>query len=222
MSTKVLQELITLQSGTQIVIDKIAEIIVNELTNQQALAAGLGEDPDLYKARVYTQRFNPLDQFENDKTPLINIEMSDDSTSLSVTGTSGKNQKSTSIFIDCYGAGQAGSNGTGQIVADKSAAMEANRISSLIRYILTSDINDNIQLDRKLVNSVVLVSEQFFVPDFDSRQSGPVCAMRLTLQCNINDQVIVNNGVPLESIVVDIERDDSGQVYTTVEYDYTQ
>ena len=60
------------------------------------------------------------------------------------------------------------------------------------------------------------------MPDFDNHDFGPVVAMRISVQCNIIEQPMINNGVPLESIIIDIEKDDTGLVYATAEFDYTE
>lgn len=221
MTTKVINELIEYKSGVQIVIDKIAEILVNELANQQAIAISEGKDPDKYKGRVFTDRYEPLDQFKKNKTPLANIFESDDSTKLGSTATSGKTQDMVTVFIDCYGIGSAKQTASGHTPADLDATNSCRNFSDLVRRILSADINENLQLDRKVVNSVIITSGQLFIPDFNARQLEPVMAKRLTLQCNVIDQPMVNNGVPLESVIIDIEKSDSGEVYATAEYDYT-
>ena len=61
---------------------------------------------------------------------------------------------------------------------------------------------------------------QYLEPDFDSRQLGPVVVKRLTLQCNVMDLPVINNGVELQGVVVDIERGDSGEIYAKIELNY--
>jgi len=101
MSVKVLTESVSFSSNIQVVIDKIAEILVYELANQQSLAT----TPDDYDIRVYTDRFQPLDQFKKDKTSLVNIELSDSVIQSSVTATFGKQQESVTINLYVYSVG---------------------------------------------------------------------------------------------------------------------
>jgi hypothetical protein len=42
--------------------------------------------------------------------------------------------------------------------------------------------------------------------------------MRIALRCNVIEEPLINFGVKLESIVIDIEKDTTGRVYTTLEY----
>ena len=107
MTTDVLNELIEFKSGTQTLIDKIGEILVNEFANQQALAVSGGKDPERYDIRVFTDRFEPLDQFKKDRRSLVNITLSDDTTRTASTATFGDNQKAVTLFIDCFGVGVA-------------------------------------------------------------------------------------------------------------------
>lgn len=221
MTTNVLTELIEFKSGTQTLINKIAEVLVNEFANQQALAVAGGKDPTPYDIRVFTNRFKPFDQFKTDFRPLINITLSDDSTKTSVTGVYGDNQKATTILIDCFGVGIATETPEGHTPADLAAALSVQDAANLVRYILRADINFNLQLPLKLFNSVVMQSEQYLAPDFNEQQEAPVVAMRLMLTANVTDKTMINNGAELDSIVIDIERGDSGEIYATAEYDYT-
>lgn len=221
MTTNVLTELIAFKSGTQTLIDKIAEILVNEFANQQALAVLAAVDPTPYDIRVFADRFDPLDQFKKDSRPLINITLSDDSTRTAVTATYGDNQKAVTILIDCFGVGVASETVEGHTPADLDASRDAKAAANLVRYILAADINQNLQLPLKLFNSVVMQSEQYLAPDFNSRQEKPVVAMRLMLVANVTDKTMINNGVELDQIVIDVERGNSGEIYATAEYNYT-
>lgn len=222
MATNLISDLIDLSSNPiQLVIDKIGEILINESANQQALAVSSMLDPSLYELRVFADRFNPLDNMKINTTPVVSIKESDDSKKLSVSGTHGKQQKLLTLNIDCFGIGRAKETAEGHRPADLDASQDARRVANLVNKILKADINDNLQLDRKIVNSVNITGEQYFEPDFDSQQLGPVVVKRITLQCNVTDAPIINNGVPLEGVVLDIKRDDSGEIYTTMEFDFT-
>lgn len=222
MTTDVISELIDLSDNTiQLVIDKVGEILVNESANQQALALLGGKDPTLYELRVFADRFNPFDNMKTDTTPIVSIKESDDSKKLGVSANFGKQQKLLTLNIDCFGIGRAEETAQGHRPADLDASQDCRRVANIVNKILKADINENLQLDRKLVNSVNITGEQYFEPDFDSRQFGPVVVKRITLQCNVTDTPMINNGVPLLGIVVDVERGDSGEIYTTCEYDYT-
>ena len=222
MSTKVLTELIPHSSNIQLVIDRIAEILVNELSNQQALAPVNGGTAADYDVRVYIDRFNPLDQFKTDKRSLVNIELSDDTTQTNVTANHGKQQETVTINLYVYATGTARDTPRGHMPADKDASNKVKKDANVIKRILKADINENLQLPRTIVNSVIIQSGQYLVPDFDNRDFGAVVAERVSVTCNIIEQPMINNGVELESIVIDIEKEDTGLVYTTLEYDYTE
>lgn len=224
MSVRTLTELIPYSSNVQLVIDRIAEILVYELANQRVLAGANASDYDI---RVFTDRFNPLDQFSNDNRSLVNIELSDESTQTNVTATHGKQQESVTINLYVYSVGVASETPTGHIPADYDAAIKVKKTRNIINRILKADINANLQFDthderKNIVNSVKIVSGQYLIPDFDNRDFGPTVAMRISLTCNIIEEPMINNGVPLESIVINIEKDDTGQVYAKLEYDYTE
>jgi hypothetical protein len=221
MATSPLTDLIDLSANPiQLVIDKVSEILVNETANQQTLATDAGEDPEPYRFRVFADRFAPFDNMREDRTPLVSIKESDDSKKLSISGNHGKQQKLLTLNVDCFGVGKAEQTAEGHRPADLDASQDCRRLANLVNKILKADINENLQLDRKIVNSVNIVSEQYLEPDFDSRQLGPVVVKRITLQCNIMDLPEINNGVELQGILVDIERSDSGEIYASCEYDY--
>ncbi len=221
MSVKVLTELIPYSSNTQVVIDRIGEILAAELANQQALAPGNGGDPADYDIRVYTDRFDPLDQFKKDKRPLVNIELSDDTAQTNVIATSGKQQTATTINLYIYTVGVSSETAEGHTPADLMASISVKKTKNIIQRILKADINWNLQLEPKVVNSVIIQAGQYLVPDFNNRDFGPVVAMRISVQCNIIEQPMINSGVPLELMVIDIEKDDTGLIYATLEYDLT-
>lgn len=220
MSVKVLTESIPVSNNVQLVMDRIAEILVYELANQRTLNPA---EADSFDIRVYTDRFSPLDQFKKDKRSLVNIELSDDSMQSNVTAIHGKQQESVTINLYVYSVGTSTETADGHTPADLDAAVKVKQTRNIINRILKADINANLQFDTKeersnIVNSVKIEAGQYLVPDFDNRDFGPVVAMRIALSCNIIEKPMINNGVPFESIVIDIEKDDTGLVYTTLEY----
>ena len=221
MTTSVLTELIDVDiNPIQLVIDKVSEILVNEAKNQQALAIAAGFDHLSYDFRVFADRFDPLDSVKKDKRAIVSIKESDNSKKLSVSGNHGKQQKLLTLNIDCFGIGSAEQTIEGHRPADMDASHNARRLSNLVNHILKSEINFNLQLDPKIVNSVNIVSEQYLEPDFDSRMLGPIVVKRLTLQCNVTDFPKINKGVEFEGVIVDIERGDSGEIYAKIEQNY--
>ena len=223
MATNLLPSLIDLSNNPiQVLILKIGEVLVNESANQQAKAIAEGKDPEPYKMRVIADRFNPLDELKTNTTPLVSIEESDDSRLIESSGGHGKQRKLVSINIDCLGTGVAKQTDTGHRPADLDATERCRNLANLVNKILVlADLNNNLGLDRKYFNSMGIQSEQVLNVDFDSRQMQPTIAKRLVLQCRVTDTPVINEGVPLDSIVVDIERGDSGEIYTTMEFDFT-
>lgn len=222
MSVNTLTELVPYASNVQVVIDRIAEILVNELANQQALAPGNGGNAADYDIRVFTDRFYPVDQFSTDKRPVINVRLSDQAVLPKVTATHGKRQDTVTIAVYAYAVGTSKETVDGHITADYEASVKVKKIQNVINRILKADINSNLQLPRTVVNSVIIESGQYLMPDFDNRDFEPVIAMRTTVTCNVTEQPVVNNGLPMESIVIDIEKDDTGLVSATLEYDLTE
>lgn len=196
----------------QIVIDRLSELLLFECENQKDLAYKAGADPKQYHFKVINDRFNPYDNFKDDSTPLVSIKESDDSNRTEQSANFGKQHKLLTLHIDCFGVGRAESTEDGHRPADLDAVTDCRRLSALVSAILKADVNENLQLDRRLVNSVALVSEQFFIPEFDGRQMSPVCAKRITLQCNIIDTPPQQDGGLFDEIAVNVRHGKNGEV----------
>ena len=119
-----LDTLIDKQDGFEIVRDQIAAILATEIANQQTLASQAGRNPDEWKVRVFSERSNPWDQFQNDpadRSPLVNVWY-DNSTFPLNTSNVVEKQKGEGVFnLDCYGYGKSADDPTGGHLGDRPA-----------------------------------------------------------------------------------------------------
>lgn len=134
-----IETLITGQDAFEIIRDQIALILVTEIANQQVLAAGAGEDPELWKVRIYKERGNAWEQYLNDPadtSPLCNI-WCDGGNYLMGSSNTIKRQNAESVFnLDCYGYGKSGDDGAGHLAGDLLAVENTHRAYRLVRRIL--------------------------------------------------------------------------------------
>lgn len=211
---------------SEIVRDKIAAILLAESTSQQALAVVAGEDPKLWKLRVFTDRSNPWEEWLNlevddtsaDLAPIVNITLNSIDYSGKVGDTVERQTASGSFWLDCYGVGFSSANGSGHIAGDALAAREASRCARLVRNILMSSIYTYLDLPRGTVGKRWITTSQMFQPDIDSQSRIKVVGSRISFSADFNEFSPQYVGSPLESIAIDVLRLETGEVYLTAEY----
>jgi hypothetical protein len=210
-------ELITKQDNFEIIRDQIAAILTVELANQKTLSGGVPQP------LVFIERSNPWGQFIEaaDVMPsLINVwfdsETFDESTSNVV-----ERQTTAGIFnIDCYGAAVSLDDGNpagGHQPADLAAALEAQRTGRLARNILMAGVYTYLGL-RGLVGKRFPQSLSMFQPQLDNRAVQRVVGARLALQVHFNEFSPQYVGVELETLMIDVLRQETGQLLIRAEY----
>jgi len=216
----VLAELIDKTDNFELIRDKIAVILANETANQQALATAAGEDPELWKFAVYTERANPWESLRaDDDTPIVNVWF-ETSTAPKRTGNVVERQQVTGTFhVDCYCRGSAASSGSGHLAGDEQAARNVQRILRLVRNILMAAQNTYLQM-RGVVWHRWPQSLTVFQPQMDARNVEQVIAARLTLAVDFNEFSPQVEGEALEILSVDVKRDSDGQIMAEADYSY--
>lgn len=220
--------LIDKQDTIEIVRDKIAQILADEVASQMALAAAASKDPQDWALKIYTERSNPIEAWlavstpdvlsSVDPTPIINVAVDTESFD---TGASNvvSFQKAAGFFnIDCYGLGVAGDDGNGgHIAGDEAAAREAMRAVRLVRNILMAANYVLLEL-QGIVTYRMTQSITNFVPTQGVNTVQDVQAVRLVLEvhyCETSEQI---DGEPLDCIHVDFKRAVDGAVLAQAEY----
>ena len=216
--------LIDKQDTVEIVRDQIAAILTLEIANQMALATTAGKDPDDFKLRIFTERSNPWDQFQNDPTdrsPLVNVwwdtETFDKKASNAI-----ERQKGDAVFnLDCYGYGKSSDNvAGGHNPGDKEAAFEAHRAVRLVRNIIMAAENLYLVLQGTVWGRFIQ-SITVFQPDQNSQVVQQIVAARIALAVQFNEfspQVVTET---LELLSVDVLRTEDGQIVLEADFDFT-
>ena len=213
-------ELIDKQDNFEIVREQIAAILAAETANQQTLAGAAGEDPDLWKFRVYSERSNPWSQLTEpsaDKSPLVNVWF-DSSTFDKGASNPVERQKCDAVFnIDCYAQATSQDDGAGgHIAGDEQAALEAQRVVRLVRNILMAGENTYLQM-RGIVWSRWPQSIKLFQPQLDNRSVENVVAARLTFAVAFNEFSPQVQGETLELISTKVIRKVDGEIVLLTE-----
>lgn len=217
-------ELIDKQDNFEVIRDQIAAILATEVASQMALAVTAGEDPDLWKLRIFSERSNPWEQLLNeqvDRSPIVNVWF-DNSTQDPGAGTTVERQKTQGVFnIDCYGYGISSDEaGGGHNPGDKEAAFVLHRALRLVRNILMAAEYTYLNL-RGVVWQRWVQSITVFQPELDGRQMQQIVGARLAFRVIFNEFSPQVPAETLELVSVDVERTEDGEIVAQADYDYT-
>jgi hypothetical protein len=223
-----LTSLIDKQDTFEIVRDRIAVILANEVANQMALATAAAKDPDDWKLRIYTERGNAWEQFLTtpvvDKSPIVNVWFNADQFNKNV-GTIATRQKADGVFnIDCYGYGESADvPGGGHTPGDQKAAFESHRAMRLVRNIIMDQSNVRLQFSPNvLVWDRWVQGRETFQPTQGQRTIQNVVGSRITLQVGYNEfPVTPDESTILQLVASEIKRESDGLVLAQVDIDTT-
>ncbi len=215
--------LINKQDVAEIVRDQIAAILALEVGNQMAFATAAALDPADWKLRIYSERSNPWDLFNNDPidtSPLVNVWWDTSAFDKSSSNIVERQTSNGTFNIDCYGYGKAADVAAGgHTPGDREAAFESQRAARLVRNILMAAEYTYLSLQgvvgRRWVSAITN-----FQPSQEPTTVSQISGSRLTFQVDFNElspQVV--EGV-LESLAVDVLRADDGQLVVGTEYEY--
>jgi len=204
--------------------NKIAQILANESASQVALAiADAQPNPDDWKLRVFTERNNPWEQYDNSPTdisPIVNVWFDGSSFDPSSSNVM-ERQKSEGIFnIDCYGYAESESDGIGHKPGDRESAFELQRCIRLVRNILMSSVYTYLDL-RGTVWSRSIRSVKVFQPSIDNRQMQQVTGARISFAVVFNETSPQGDeSNTLELVSVDVLRAEDGEILAEADYVY--
>jgi hypothetical protein len=209
-------ELIDKRDNVEIIRDQIAAILTVELAHQGVLSG-------LPQPAVFIERSQPWGQFIEATAamqPLINVWFDSESFDASTSNVT-ERQKSEAIFnIDCYGAGVSQDDGVpagGHQPGDLQAALEAQRAVRLARNILMAGAYTYLGL-RGLVWKRMPQTISMFQPQLDNRGVQRIVGARLALKVDFNEFSPQVQGEPLETLIVEVFKAGTGQLYLRAEY----
>lgn len=221
-----IDHLIEGSDNSEVIRDQIAAILVTEVANQRALALAEAppRDPEEWTLRVFVERANPWDEF-NDvpayATPLVNVSLENISFEMR-NGNVVERQKATATYnIDVYGYGVSTDTAEGHDPSDRTAALECQRAVRLTRRFLMSAEYTYLGTPRKASQYVWrrwITSIQFFQPQENDRALQGVYAARIAFQVEFNETSPQVTGSPLEAIVATVKRTETGQVLLVAQY----
>ena len=225
MAFKSIDTLIDKQDTFEIVRDQIAALLVFEIKNQMALAIAAKKDPEEWKLRVFTERSNPWEQFENptpktDLSSLVNIWYDNGNFPESKGNVVGRQAHEATYNLDCYAFGiSADDPGGGHKPGDKEAALRVQKAVCLVRNMLMAAVNTYLQL-RGTVWQRWIQSITIFQPELEGVQAQQVHGARIAFRVTFNEFSPQVTPEELELVSVDVRRKEDGEIVLKADYEY--
>ena len=214
----------------EIIRDELAAILRVESAAQEALATSAGKDPANWKLRIFLERSNPWEEFQEpsevpegeplpDVPPIVNVSFENLTFDMNASNTVERQKATATYNIDCYGYGVAADNPDGgHIPGDEDASLDCQRAVRLVRNVLMAGAYTYLGLRgtvwRRFIQSVTM-----FQPTANEQPVQQVKAARVALQVEFNEFSPQVEGTPLELISVQVKRDEeSGEIFLTATY----
>jgi hypothetical protein len=218
--------LIDKKDNFEIIRDRVAQILTNEVVSQKTLATAAGKDPALWNFKVYTERSNPFELIESisggigGDTDIINIWLE----SFSVNGGDTFTQQTgeTRIMIDCCSAKAAVNNPAGGITteADERASRDSERIARLVRNILMHPEYVQLGMSGTVTKRWIDRIEKM-QPDTDDKPAERMIATRITLVVSHIETVDQIAPETLEA-VMGLMRGSTGEVLASIDFNFVE
>lgn len=218
--------LINKTDSFELIRDRIAEILAAETANQQSLATQAGENPDLWKLRVFLEAANPFEAWldpanQVDTTPIVNVWYDSGQFPRGAGDVARKQHCEGTFNIDIFGYGIAAGDGAGGYnPGDRTAKFEAQRAIRLIRNILMAGEYAYLSA-RGVVGTRWIDAVNMLQPTMDGRTIQHIAGARIQFGVRFIELAPQYEPVTLESIGVDITRLDDGELLAQAEFDYT-
>lgn len=214
-----IEELIDKNDNFELVRDQIAAILLLESTNQKQLAIEAGRTPELWDFRVFTERSNPITEFQTtgENTPIVNVWFDTMEVNLSGSDPVEKQKMTGTYNIDVYCSEITEETETGQEPGDEKSAKSTHRIIRLVRNILMAGEYTYLKM-RGVVAGRMVQSVTSFQPSTDDNMIQQVLAARLSFRVVFNELSPQVKPVELELISTKVIRVKTGQILLQVEY----
>ena len=204
----------------QIVRDQIAAILKLNVTNQMSLAAASGKDETLWDLRVFSERNNPWEEFqdaEGPKPPIVNVWY--DSSDFDDAGSSSvNNQKTNAMYnVDIYACGVSAETAEGHSSGDESAALTLHNAACLVRNILMAGVYTYLGL-RGTVWGRKVTAVNIFQPSADNATVQNIIGARISFRVAFTEESPQVDSVLLEAIAIQVDRAENGEILVQMEY----
>jgi hypothetical protein len=221
--------LIDKQDTSEIVRDQLAAILRIEAAAQQALAVEAGKDPGPWTLRVFLERSNPWEEFQEpsevpeedpppDVPPIVNVSFDAETFDLGASNVVERQKATATYNVDCYGYGVAADDPDGgHRPGDEDASIDCQRAVRLVRNILMAGPYTYLGL-RGMVWRRFIQSVTMFQPTANEQPVQQVKAARIAVQVEFSELAPQVVGAPLELVSVQVRRAETGEIFLTASY----
>jgi hypothetical protein len=220
--------------NSELICAQVGAILAAESAAQQALATAAGKDPKLWKLRVFTERTNAWEMWEDapsaskptpsfDRSPIVNVSFDQETFDKSKGDIHERQAADGTFFVDCFGLGLSADNpnGPGHFTGDALAAIEAKRAYRLVRSILMAAHYITLGLPLKpnpVVWSRWVSSIQMSPVGPTERIAQHIVGARVSLAVTFNEFSPQVQGAPLELISTSFKRADTGEIFFAADF----
>lgn len=218
-----LQNLIDKQDNFEIVRDQIAAILKLEIENQKTLAANAGKDPSQWDLKIYSERANPFEEFQdavNDQPAIVNVWY--ESTNFDEAGSDTvERQKAITLYnIDVFSYGTSQETAEGHDPGDLVSSLRLQKAIRLVRNILMAGPNTYLQFKRPFIWNRRIESITIYQPAADDTSMQNISGARIVFRVVFNEFSPQYEGAPLSELNVQVVRSETGQILLETEYQY--
>lgn len=202
--------------------DRVAEILAAESASQQALAIAAGKDPQGWNLRVFTERSNPWEQYENDPSntvPIVNVWYDSSTFDPRSSNIVERQGTTANINVDLYAVGYSEETEGGHLSGDEQAARSVQRALRLARNIIMAAPYTYLKM-RGTVGQRWISSANVFQPAKDGTTAQSVIGARLTLVVQFNEFSPQYEPVTLETLGITISRAENGEILAQSDFNY--
>lgn len=222
MAAKI-ETLIDKQDTFEVVRDKIALILAEEVAAQKALAVLAAKDPALWDFAVFKERSIPWELIEDtdgqviSETPLVNVYYESGDFPQNRGNTVARQESEGLFYIDMYSAKTDQVDGGGDLIpGDLRAALDLDRVQRLVRNILQASAYTYLDL-RPLVGQRWIQDIRRFQPSIEDRPAKRAIAARMTMRVRFNEFSPQTEGVDLDGIDITLNLSPNGQVLLDID-----
>lgn len=208
--------------ASEVVRDKLAELLAAEVAGQKALAVAGGADPELWDLRIFSERSRAwevwLDGEVSDERPIVNVATSRANFLNGRSNPVSRQSATMTYWVDCFGVGVTQADATSQLPADRTAALAAQRAVRIVRNILMAATYTYLDLQGTVVRRWISGIEYADVTS-EPTTAVRVAVGRISLDVDLGEVSPQVTGEPLHIVATTITRDD-GELLVELETDF--
>lgn len=217
--TAVIQQALSVQSRRWLIGDRIAAILLAESARQKQLATDEDRDPAPYDIRVFRERSNPWDEYNNpeaeyaDLRPIVNVWFDNHNIDRNASNSINRSKVTAVYNIDCYAIGLARETDDGHTTGDHESAQRSDETAEFVRAVLMSGYYRFLGYPRQcpVVWDRRVEAITSFQPQLENSVVQGIHATRVALHVDFNEEGPEATPTTLEEISVSVRSLKTGE-----------